>query len=84
MNSKGYQNHKSGKRYNGGVPNSNWGNGERNGYHGYDEKPSYGYGQRQEGQQSRPKENYGGHSGYNQHFNHFKDAGRDRDNENHM
>jgi hypothetical protein len=74
MNGKGYQGHKGGKRYNGGVPNSKWGFDERKGYQGYDEQPSYGYGQRQEGNQSKPKENYSSQGGFNKHYKDQRDS----------
>lgn len=67
MYNKGYQGHKGGKRYNGGVSNIN------HGYQGPQGKsysnqenynPSGGYGQRQDNFQSNPKEGYGGQKQY--------------------
>ena len=76
MNKQAYQGHKGGKRYNGGASNSNYG------YQGGHPKSSYGnqenynpsdHGyQRQEGNQSRPKEY---NKEYNRDYNKNKEYG---------
>lgn len=67
MYGKAYQGHKGGKRYNGGVSNSNQGYQGPQGK-GYSNQENYnpagGYGQRQDNFQSRPKDGYGGQKQY--------------------